>query len=329
MKQLNEKLIILTGGAGFIGSCILKYVNDRGLSNIIVVDHLERGDEWKNLVGKQFVDYLQKDELLPWLNTPGRNNDIQAIIHMGACSSTLEFDVNFLMQNNYRYTVHLAEYALKHNHRFIYASSAATYGDGQQGFVDNHDQLEDLRPLNPYGFSKHLFDLWAKGQGVLNKIVGLKFFNVFGPNESHKKRMASVVYNLLPQALNDGCVKLFKSNEPPVYRDGEQCRDFIYVLDIAKIVYEFLNNDASGIYNVGTGKPQTWNQVATAMFNAIKKPTNISYINMPQDLSGNYQNYTCADVEKLKNCLTNFHVTSLTDAVKDYVSNYLLTNRSY
>lgn len=329
MKLYDDKLIILTGGAGFIGSCILKYLNDQNLSNVVIVDDLTGDLKWKNLLGKQFIEYVHKDELFQWLRVPGRASEIEAIIHMGACSDTTEMDVNYLMENNYRFTFKLAEYALKNEHRFIYASSAATYGDGSQGFSDNHDLLDSLRPLNPYGFSKHLFDMWAKKQNVLDLIVGLKFFNVFGPNEQHKGRMASVVYNLLPKIQEEKVIKLFKSNDPDHFKDGEQKRDFIYVKDVAAIVYQFLKNDVGGIYNIGSGVASTWNSLADAMFKSINMPTHIEYIDMPKDLEGKYQNYTCAEISKLKKVLKNYSTSSLEDGVKDYIQNYLLTDKIY
>lgn len=330
MRLFDDKLIVLTGGAGFIGSCILRYLNEKKLYNIIVVDDLKHdSDKWKNLLNKQFIEYLHKDELFPWLNDSGRASEIGAFIHMGACSATTEMNVHYLIENNYRYTLKLAEYALKYGLRFIYASSAATYGDGQHSFSDNHELLECLTPLNPYGFSKHLFDLWAKRQNVLDQVVGLKFFNVFGPNENHKARMASVVYNLLPKVQTEGVIKLFKSNDPQNYADGEQKRDFIYVKDVADIVYQFLKNSAGGIYNVGAGIAHSWNSLAKAMFNATGIPEKIEYFAMPEDLRGKYQNYTCADVKKLQKVLETFHVTKLETAVTDYIQNYLLLNRMY
>ena len=198
MKQRpNSKAIIVTGGAGFIGSCVVRHLNDQGFSNIVVVDNLGTSEKWKNLVGKKVADVLHKSTLFEWLK--GREQDIQGIIHLGACSSTVELDANYLLENNYRYTLQLAEYALKNDIRFIYASSAATYGDRVTNFSDDHSGLHDLAPLNMYGFSKHLFDLWALEQGVLDKITGLKYFNVYGPNEYHKGRMTSAIVRMVPE----------------------------------------------------------------------------------------------------------------------------------
>ncbi|MGA8165196.1 MAG: NAD-dependent epimerase/dehydratase family protein, partial [Waddliaceae bacterium] len=189
MKMYEDQLIVITGGAGFLGSSVVRHLNDRGVKNLVIVDHLGHSEKWKNLVGKSFVDIVPVDRFFRWLE--GKESAIEAFIHLGACSSTVEKDAEFLLENNYRFSIRLAEYALENNHRFIYASSAATYGDGSRGFSDDHHALDALVPLNMYGYSKHLFDLWVKKMGVLDQVVGLKYFNAFGPNEAHKERMAS------------------------------------------------------------------------------------------------------------------------------------------
>lgn len=329
MQLYDDRWIIVTGGAGFIGSCIVKVLNERGFHNIIIVDELGSTDKWKNLVHKKFDDYLHKDQLMDWLNHPTHSEQIEAIIHMGACSSTVETDVDYLMENNYRYSVRLAEYAIKHNIKFIYASSAATYGDGSLGFDDNHDLLEQLKPLNPYGFSKHLFDLWVKRQGLLDQVTGLKFFNVFGPNEHHKGRMASVVYNLLPHVKDQNVIRLFKSNDPHNFKDGDQMRDFVYVKDVANIVVDLLKEDIFGIYNLGSGQANTWNHLAEGMFLALGKEPNIEYRQMPDDLHGKYQNFTEANMEKLKHALKEVQFTPLHEAISDYVNHYIVPNKTY
>lgn len=322
MKMYDDQLIVITGGAGFIGSNLIGYLNSRGVTNLIVVDELGTDEKWKNLVGKQFVDIVEKHQFFEWLI--GREREIEAFIHLGACSDTTEKNASFLLENNYQFSQKLAEYALSNNHRFIYASSAATYGDGSRGFSDEHGLLEELHPLNMYGYSKHLFDLWLKNEGLLNNVVGLKYFNVFGPNEWHKGRMASVIYHVLPKAQKEGVIRLFKSTEPEKFPDGGQQRDFIYVKDAARMTAEFLENDAVGIYNVGRGIPETWNDLAKAVFGAIDKPVNIEYFDMPEDLVGKYQNYTCADVDKIKRVLgTVADCESLGDSIKDYVNNHL------
>lgn len=322
MKLYEDKFIIVTGGAGFIGSGVIRYLNDRNFTNIIVVDDLDPIN-WKNLVGKRFVDFIHKDAFFSWLQD--REDEIEAFIHLGACSSTVETNANYLLENNYRYTQRLAEYALRNQHRFIYASSAATYGDGNDCFSDDHEQLERLQPLNMYGYSKHLFDLWAKQKGVLNQIVGLKYFNVFGPNEYHKGRMASAVMKMVPDIIQKGYVELFKSSNPTEFADGEQKRDFIYVKDVARMTCAFLENDATGIFNIGTGKAVSWNELLRAVFSALNKKPDIRYIDMPSDLKGKYQNYTEAEMAKAKKVLGKEAETmSIDESVKDYVQNYIV-----
>lgn len=318
MKTQN---IVVTGASGFIGSGVVRYLNDLGLDNLILVD--AKGAS-KNLANKKFVDFISLDQLFSWLK--GRQSEIKAFIHLGACSDTLETNRDFLMENNFGYTQRLAEYALEFEQRFIYASSAATYGDGSKGFSDDHGQLETLEPLNLYGLSKQLFDLWAKKQGVLDKLVGLKYFNVFGPNENHKGRMASMVYKMVPIVQKEGVIRLYKSSEPDRFKDGGQCRDFIYVKDAVRMTCDFLNDDRCGIFNVGMGKPTTWNELAAAVFKALGKPVNIEYIDMPADLIKQYQNYTCADMSKWADQNVKY---SIDGAVEDYVQNYLLKDERW
>ncbi|MEX1012551.1 MAG: ADP-glyceromanno-heptose 6-epimerase [Waddliaceae bacterium] len=315
------KRIVVTGGAGFIGSGVVKHLNNLGYSNLIIVDDLGNGQKWKNLVGKSFETIVPIHSFFDWVK--GRESEIDAYIHLGACSSTTETDADFLLENNYRYSVRLAEIALQNDSRFIYASSAATYGDGSRGFSDDHDGLELLKPLNMYGYSKQLFDLWLKRQGALNDVVGLKYFNVYGPNEWHKDEMASAVLKMYPSIALGKPVSLFQSNDKQ-YADGDQCRDFIYVKDAVRMTCEFLHNTCGGIYNIGTGNPTTWNQLMTAIFQAAEKPAQITYIPMPQKLYNQYQNFTCATVDKTKKALGNqSECLSLTRAIEDYVVNHL------
>lgn len=326
-----DQLIVITGAAGFIGSCVVRYLNDKGLTNLLLVDDIKKTEKWKNLLRKNFVDFISKEEIFQWLE--GREKEVKAFIHLGACSDTLELDGNYLMENNYRFSVKLATYALTHGKRFIYASSAATYGDGSSGFQDDHATLDVLKPLNLYGYSKHLFDLWLKREGVLDKIVGLKYFNVFGPNEYHKGRMASMVYKMLPHVAKEGVVRLFKSSEPEKFKDGDQCRDFIYVKDVVKMTCDFLDNTNSGIFNIGRGEPTTWNALARALFKALNKTPHIEYIAMPDDLASQYQNYTCASMEKYSKAhgfkeAVPFQFT-IEEAVIDYVQKYLLKDERW
>jgi ADP-L-glycero-D-manno-heptose 6-epimerase len=328
-NKTGNQLIVITGAAGFIGSCTARYLNDKGITHLLLVDDVKKTEKWKNLLNKKCVDFLSRYELFNWLER--HPQEVQAFIHLGACSDTMETDGNYLMENNFRYTVRLAEYALKHGKRFIYASSAATYGNGQLGFVDDHQGLEQLKPLNLYGFSKYYFDLWAKQQGILDKIVGLKYFNVFGPNENHKGRMASMVYKMLPIAKKEGVIRLYKSSEPNRFGDGDQCRDFIYVKDAVRMTCDFLENNLCGIFNIGTGQTTTWNALARAVFKALDQPARIDYIDMPSDLVGQYQNYTCADMSKYREALNIVSPCRYTieEAVEDYLKNYLLKDERW
>lgn len=326
MKLYDDQLIVVTGGAGFIGSSVVRYLNNMGMKNIVIVDELRQTEKWKNLVGKQFVDIISKSQLFSWL--VGKEKLIEAFIHLGGCSDTMEKDAGYLLENNYRYSVRLAEYALKNRQRFIYASSAATYGDGSKGFVDDQQKLFDLQPLNMYGFSKQLFDQWAFNEGVLDQVVGLKYFNVFGPNEAHKGRMASAITRMVPQILQGEKIKLFKSTDPAKFSDGEQKRDFIYIKDAVRMTCAFLMNDAGGIYNIGSARASTWNELAYAVCRALECPPQIEYMDMPSELVNKYQNYSRAEMTKtaqvLKEAVT---CMSLEDAVADYIRNYLVPGK--
>ena len=323
-------MIIVTGGAGLIGSAVVQHLNRLGREDILIVDHLGHTDKWRNLSALRFMDYLEKDafeRILDDGTLAGRlppGSSLEAVIHLGACSATTEPDATYLIRNNFEYSRKLALTALAANARFIYASSAATYGDGEHGFVDDDSQLPLLRPMNMYGYSKQLFDLWALRQGLLDKIVGIKFFNVYGPNEQHKGEMRSLVLKAYEQIGTTGQLKLFKSHRPE-YGDGEQLRDFVYVKDAAAMTLHFLKQtSANGIFNVGGGTTVSWNRLARAVFNAMGKPINIEYIDMPESIRSTYQYLTCAETAKIRAAGYSEPVTSVEEAVADYIRNYLI-----
>ncbi|HSV26720.1 MAG TPA: ADP-glyceromanno-heptose 6-epimerase, partial [Sedimentisphaerales bacterium] len=262
-------MIVVTGGAGFIGSAIVAELNARGTSDILIVDDLGNDEKWKNLRRLRYADYIDKDRFIDTVREELLPVEVEAVIHMGACSSTSETDASYLVSNNFEYTQALAEWAVKEDIRFIYASSAATYGDGSRGFSDDERNLEMLIPLNMYGYSKHMFDLWAKRHGMFDRIVGLKYFNVYGPNEYHKADMRSFVNKAFHQIREKKRAGLFKSYRPQ-YPDGGQKRDFIYVKDAVAMTLFFLENeDVTGLYNIGTGEARTWNDLAAAVFAAM------------------------------------------------------------
>lgn len=319
-------MIMVTGGAGFIGSAIIAALNERGITDILVVD--ERGkDKCKNLVNLSFADYAEKNDFIRTVADKKSIAGMESVFHMGACSDTTETDTEYLGENNYQYSKLLAQRATDADIRFIYASSAATYGDGSRGFSDDEAKIERLKPLNPYGHSKQLFDLWAREDGLLKKIVGLKYFNVFGPNEYHKGDMRSFVVKAFEQINATGKVRLFKSYNPE-FEDGKQMRDFLYVKDAVDMTLFFYDNpEANGLFNIGAGKARTWDDLVKAVFAAMGKKPNIEYIDMPESIRNQYQYYTCADITKLREFGYKKQITSLEDAVKDYVRNYLAYGR--
>ncbi len=319
-------MIILTGGAGFIGSCFLRKLNNEGINDVLVVDHLGAGNKWKNLSNKKFVDFVNKDQFPEKLKSGYYQGDIDAIIHLGACSSTTETDADYLIQNNYNYSKFLAEYAADNNIKFIYASSAATYGDGSNGYEDK--EYLSLQPLNAYGFSKHIFDLWVLENQLENQFVGLKFFNVFGPNEYHKEEMSSMIYKSYFQIINTGKIKLFKSNDSK-YGNGEQKRDFIYVKDAIQIMWQLLNDKSiSGIFNLGTGHSRSWNNLANAVAASLNLDSQIEYIDIPVEITKQYQNFTEANMNKLIQAGIDYKFPSLEENVNDYIVQYLSKNQS-
>ena len=315
-------MIIITGGAGFIGSVVVSYLNSKGREDLIIVDNLGKTEKWKNLVGKRYEEYIHKDRFIEEL-LEGNFPQVDVIIHMGACSSTTELDADYLYQNNTEYTRILMEWSIENNVRFIYASSAATYGDGTLGYSDEHTDIHQYRPLNMYGYSKQFMDEVAIRTGMIDSVCSLRFFNVYGPNEYHKKSMTSVVFNSFHQINDSGKVKLFKSYIDE-YENGQQKRDFIYVKDVAKIIWWLVKNpQVNGVYNIGTGKARSWNDLAKAVFHALALEPNIEYIEMPEHLQGKYQYFTEADNSKLIEAGWNNGFTALEDGVKDYVQNYL------
>ncbi len=328
MSTLNGRILV-TGGAGFIGSALIWALNRRGLSNIVVTDILGSDDKWKNLPPLQFADYVEAGEFRTRIAAkPAAFGEFSAVFHLGACSATTEKNATYLIDNNFNVTQELAAWALAQKARFIYASSAATYGDGAEGMDDRSEKIERLRPLNMYGYSKHLFDLYAQRVGWLDRIVGVKYFNVFGPNEDHKADMRSLVNKAYQQILTTGKVGLFKSLHPD-YKDGEQKRDFLYVKDAVEMTIHFAETapTAGGLYNLGSGEANTWLTLTRAIFAALSREPAIEFIDLPETLRGKYQYFTQADVSKLRSTGYTRPMTPLSEAVRDYVQGYLMTGR--
>ncbi|MDQ2711729.1 MAG: ADP-glyceromanno-heptose 6-epimerase [Acidobacteriota bacterium] len=323
MTDLSKGRILVTGGAGFIGSAIVWELNRRGVTNILVADILGRDEKWKNLVPLQFVDYLEADELLERLDSL---KDVGTVFHLGACSSTTETDASYLIRNNFEYTKSLAAFALAGNCRFVYASSAATYGEAAQDIPESV-ALSTLRPLNMYGYSKHLFDSYAEHAGMLGRITGLKYFNVFGPNEYHKGDMRSVVHKAFEQIEQTGTAKLFKSYRPE-YPDGGQCRDFLYVKNAVEATLFLAEHvEGGGLFNLGSGTANTWLTLINAIFTALRREPRIAFFDMPEYLRPKYQYFTRADIAKLRSAGFTQPMTPLAEAVNDYVRTYLVTSR--
>lgn len=328
MSTLNGRILV-TGGAGFIGSALVWALNQRGITNIVITDFLGTDEKWKNLVPLKFADYLEADRFRRELQTsPTAFGRFSTVFHLGACSSTTEKNAAYLVDNNYAVTKELAAWTLQQDARFIYASSAATYGDGAQGMDDQSDDLARLRPLNMYGYSKHLFDLHAQREGWLKRIVGVKYFNVYGPNEDHKGDMRSLVNKAYQQILTTGKVQLFKSHKPE-YKDGEQKRDFLYVKDAVEMTLHFAEaaKNVGGLYNLGSGEANTWLALTNAIFAALERTPAIEFIDMPDTLRGKYQYFTQADTTKLRASGYARPLTSLNEAVRDYVQGYLMTGK--
>lgn len=326
--KLDRARVLVTGGAGFIGSALIWELNRRGAANIVVCDMLGDSSKWRHLRPLAFEDYVEADDLLDRVHG-GDLGRFDLVLHMGAISSTTEQNAELLVRNNYEFTKLLAEWCVNTDTRFVYASSAATYGDGSAGMQDNDDPewLQRLRPLNMYGYSKHLFDLHAARRGWLDEIAGLKYFNVFGPNEDHKGDMRSLVHKGYEQIRDTGKVRLFRSYEA-AYADGEQLRDFLYVKDAVAMTLHVALTDAKGLYNVGSGTASTWNELANALFAALGREPRIEYIDMPEEIRAKYQYFTQAEIAKLRDAGYDAEVTPLSEAVADYVNNYLVPGKN-
>lgn len=320
--------VLVTGGAGFIGSALIHQLNQRGVEKIVVTDLLGTDEKWKNLVPLKFEDYLEASAFSERLeHKPDSLGRFNAIFHLGACSSTLEKNASYLMENNFGFTRQLCRWALDNRARFVYASSAATYGDGTRGMDDKDPAIDQLRPLNIYGYSKQIFDLHARQMGYFEEIVGLKYFNVFGPNEYHKADMRSLVCKAYDQIRETGRLKLFKSYKPE-YPDGGQMRDFIYVRDAVEMTLHLAETEeAAGLYNIGGGVARTWLDLANALFKALGQTPNIEFIDMPDSIRNQYQYYTCADISKVRGTGYQAPITSLEDSIHDYAVNYLIPGR--
>lgn len=323
-------MYIITGGAGFIGSALLREMNKRGISDILIIDNLAKSEKWLNLRNSSYADYIHRDKFIEIAPRMLASENIEGIAHLGACSSTTEKNADFLFENNFHYSRDLCQFALEHNIHFIHASSAATYGDGSLGFDDTPEILDRLRPLNMYGYSKHLFDLWLKKRGFPKNCLSLKFFNVFGPNEYHKGNMQSVIPKLFREINENGQATLFASARNDI-ENGDQKRDFVYVKDCARLLATLLldRRDISGIRNIGSGNATSFRKLASAIFSALGKPENIVYTPTPKDIAKAYQYYTCANMAWLEKTGLNFKFTPFQAAVHDYVCNYLAGNDPY
>jgi len=324
----NSATIVITGAAGFIGSCLVGLLNAKGYSNLILVDDFSRLDKTPNLESKKFIIKAERESFFDWL----RNNQptIDFVFHIGARTDTAEFDYAVHQHLNVDYSQKIWHYCTDNNIPLVYASSAATYGSGEFGYSDDHELPFKLQPLNPYGISKNEFDKWAIQQSSCPPFwAGLKFFNVYGPNEYHKGRMASVIWHSFNQIKKDGLVKLFKSHRPG-FKDGQQLRDFVYVKDVLNVCYWLMENEPrSGIYNLGTGKARAFEDLVKATFAGLDDTVNISFIDMPEDIRDKYQYFTEANMQKLLDAGYNYSFYSLEEGVNDYVRNYLARQAYY
>jgi ADP-L-glycero-D-manno-heptose 6-epimerase len=322
MTDPKTSRFIVTGGAGFIGCNLVAALNARGHENIVIADSLDSPEKEKNLAAVSFAEFVDKQDFRKRF-LANEESPATTVFHLGACSSTTETDADYLNDNNLHYTQQLCEWSLAHNARFIYASSAATYGDGALGYSDDDALTPQLRPLNLYGKSKQDFDLWAMDRGLLSRIVGLKYFNVYGPYENHKGDMRSVVHKAYRQILDTGSLSLFRSHRPD-YEDGKQERDFVYVKDAVAVTLFFHDTpEVSGLFNCGTGSARTWLDLAKAVFAAMSRDPQIEFVDMPESIRDKYQYHTQADTRKLRAAGFSAPFTSIEDGVRDYVQNYL------
>ena len=322
--DLAKSRVLVTGGAGFIGSALIWALNRQNADDILVCDVLGIDEKWRSLSSLRFDDYLNAEDLLQLLESDSPVlNDIRVVFHLGACSATTEPDLGYLLKNNYEFTKTIGNWAARHRVRFVYASSAATYGDGLAGMQDDETKLDQLRPLNGYAFSKHRYDLYAWRHGLLDRSVGLKYFNVFGPNENHKGDMRSMVNKAYAQIKQTGHLELFKSYQPE-FADGEQKRDFLYVKDAVEMTLHLaIQPSAHGLFNLGSGRARSWNELARAVFSALELKPNIVFVEMPEVLRGKYQYFTEANIQKLLATGYSGPRFTLEEAVVDYVRNYL------
>ncbi|MGN0944718.1 MULTISPECIES: ADP-glyceromanno-heptose 6-epimerase [Fusobacterium] len=331
-------MIIVTGAAGMIGSAFVWKLNEMGINDIIVVDKFRTEEKWLNLRKRDYADWVDRDDLFEWLSNPANAEKITGVVHMGACSATTEKDGDYLMSNNYGYSKKIWEFCAARQINYVYASSAATYGAGELGYNDDvtPEELKKLMPLNKYGYSKKIFDDWAFKQKITPKQwAGTKFFNVYGPQEYHKGRMASMVFHTFNQYKENGGVKLFKSHKEG-YKDGEQLRDFVYLKDVVDVLYFLLTEKIeSGVYNIGTGEARSFLDLSMATMRAasnnpkLAQEDVIEFIPMPEDLRGRYQYFTQATMEKLKRAGYTKEFHSLEDGIKDYVQNYMAKEDPY